>query len=121
MMRIQQRASRTITYVEDPGFDGGPDPSEGKTIVKPVNDPIGVSDEQAASPLYSEPANAGVMRSIGRQGSPGPRHDETIVSSIRHLERARSQSANEVSERVQSRHHQARLEKRLGAWRPARV
>ena len=56
-------ASRSITYVEDPGFDGGPHPAEGKAIVKPVDDPTGLGGEQVASPLYSEPANAGVMPS----------------------------------------------------------
>ena len=57
-------ASRSITDVEDPGFDGGPHPAEGKAIVTPVDHPTGLGGEQAASPLYSELANAGVMPSI---------------------------------------------------------
>ena len=57
-------ASRSVTSVEDPGVAGSPQPAEGKAIVKPVDDPTGVGGEQSASPLYSEPANAGVMPSI---------------------------------------------------------
>ena len=57
-------AGRGVTYVEDAGVGGDPQPAQEKAVVRPVNDPAGGSGEQAAGPVYAEPTTAGEMPTI---------------------------------------------------------
>ena len=67
-------ASRSVTYVEDPGVSGGLQPAEGKGIVRTINTPMGGSGERLGGSPTEGPAAI--------PGDPVPDIDVTVEQNI---------------------------------------